>query len=595
MASTLPPNIVSYIGTFIDDDERLACTLVCKHWTEPFLDAYWGRLYIGRNTMDITTFISNKSFLINSHRVWAVDFRVEQLNDYEYFTKYQQFLQGIRYLRFYDKISDISTLLKTFDWILWQSLTHLDIFVDSGWESLSSQNLFMKLSVLPCLVRLRLEYISDVSRRPIFSWNEFESMHHHLPRLEYLEHGFVLKPITRDEIESTKKVKPAQTMKTIKLKDQVDTRWLFYFALKYPNLQHLSIQRSSLQSDYNPIDYTNQQYRSNFQLFSTLDQFFPCLKMAATVLDDKNMYLWFIFFETLGHFSTKIEHVDLFSEDAVKQDDLDRYIHPISESLKVLRISSMSRHAVMPFVVCPRLVTLRISGVFDSRIDADTILEYFPALRSLSVRYVHFYLSTNPHTYTPHPLQKLKIEHSEINNDALHYVSICCNQLKHVKFLYLDSMVYDAKDDDGPGQQIFDMSMSNLDTFIFTFADELPDDLKLYPKHYVIEQMDNDNNGLQTTQQSPRINWYHVYCDRTNRKEKILEWELGRRDIEFCQRYLEDFDRRKKRGKEREDIKKGRLGYTQKRFWKKDLQHGVVVFRFKSVKSHFFRIKTTEM
>ncbi|KAI9014579.1 hypothetical protein CLU79DRAFT_766606 [Phycomyces nitens] len=47
MASTLPPNILSYIGTFIDKKDQHHCALVCKHWTEPFLDAYWGRLKIG--------------------------------------------------------------------------------------------------------------------------------------------------------------------------------------------------------------------------------------------------------------------------------------------------------------------------------------------------------------------------------------------------------------------------------------------------------------------------------------------------------------------------------------------------------------------
>ncbi|KAI9023635.1 hypothetical protein CLU79DRAFT_845396 [Phycomyces nitens] len=211
----------------------------------------------------------------------------------------------------------------------------------------------------------------------------------------------------------------------------------------------------------------------------------------------------------------------------------------------------------MPFVVCPRLVTLCLHGFYDSRIDADTILEYFPALRSLYVNNTKFSLSTNLHTYTPHPLQKLKIEYSVIDNDALHYLSIRCNQLKHVKFIYSDPIVENDRDYDEPGQVIVDMSMSNLDTFIFAFTDGLLQKLEVFPRHYIIEQMDNDNNGLQTTQQSPRINWYHVYSDRTNRKEKILEWELGRRDIEFCQRYLADFARRQKRGKEQEDIKKG--------------------------------------
>ncbi|KAI9016491.1 hypothetical protein CLU79DRAFT_314177 [Phycomyces nitens] len=598
MASTLPPNILSYIGTHVSKDDRPHCALVCKHWKEPFLDAYWGSLKIGKDGMDINTFVYNKSLLINAHRVWAVVFDRVWLKDNESLLELQRSLPEIRYLEFYDYIPCVSFISDGLDWSLWQSLTYLKISLDFKSKTTSFQSLLRNLSVLPCLVHLGLYQSYYHAKQYTLSWNDSESLHKHLPRLDYLEHNFHFKPITTDEIESIKAVEPAQTMTRIKFNDSIGTYWLFYFASKYPSLRHFTSQEFPEPSKRHPIDYSPQKYQADLQLLSTLDQFFPCLKMAVTTLRSENMYLLFIFFETLRHFGTKIEHVDLNSHDDrdMDVDCVNRCIQPISESLKFLKIDFGDYSKTILFAVCPRLVTLCIKGNYWSRIDADTTLECFPALRSLYVSSITFYLSTNPHTYTPHPLQKLTIKNSHVTNAALHYLSIHCSQLKHVSLIdvYYGQFFYKNYNDEDNYEtvkMIFDMTMTNLDTFVFTFTDGLINNPRSFPKHYMIEQMENDNDILQTTQQPSRINWYHVYCARTNRKKKVLKWELGKRDIEFCQRYLEDFDRRRKRGKWRRDIKKDYYGFVQRRFWKKDLKHGVLIFRFKSVKSHIIRIK----
>ncbi|KAI9012593.1 hypothetical protein CLU79DRAFT_838948 [Phycomyces nitens] len=562
MASTLPHKILSYIGTFIKKEDRLACALVCKHWTEPFLNAYWEKLEIGSFGMDIDTVLSNREFLINTHRVWAVIFFKAYLDEYKRLLEFQRSFPGIRYVECCEHRSHVFPISDTLDWSLWQSLTHIDIKFGQESETVYLDNLFLKLSVLPCLVHLGLYK----SKQPPFSWNDYESLHYHLPQLEHLKHNFPFKPITRDEIESIRAVGPAQTMTTVEFNDDFDTHWLFYFASKYPNLQNFILYRYIGPSNRNHIDCNPQDYQSDLQLLSTLDQFFPYLKKADTVLRNKNMYLPFIFFETLGHFGTKIEYVVLSYESLIKNNDMSRCIHPISESLKFLEIDFRDGCGTIPFVVCPRLVALYINGSRHTIIEVDAILDCFPALRSLSVKDANFYLSTNPHTHTPHHLQRLKIKDSKITNDALHHLSLCCNQLKHVTFIDIgydgiNEGNYHNGDSSEPGQLIFDMSMSNLDTFISAFTDTLLHGLKTLPKHYMIEQMETDNPILQTTQHLPQLNWYHVYCDRTNRKEKISKWELGRRDIEFGQRYFNDFGRRKKRGKGRKAIKEDECGF----------------------------------
>ncbi|KAL0081212.1 hypothetical protein J3Q64DRAFT_1701243 [Phycomyces blakesleeanus] len=88
--------------------------------------------------------------------------------------------------------------------------------------------------------------------------------------------------------------------------------------------------------------------------------------------------------------------------------------------------------------------------------------------------------------------------------------------------------------------------------------------IKMHVKHFVIEQLVNANG-------------------------RNLVWELGERDIEFCQRYHKDFERRKGHEKTRKDMRLGDMGYRQKRFWKRDLQFGVLIFRFKSVKDYFIK------
>ncbi|KAL0073091.1 hypothetical protein F4703DRAFT_1799958 [Phycomyces blakesleeanus] len=84
---------------------------------------------------------------------------------------------------------------------------------------------------------------------------DIESLHRCFPRLEYINMDFILQPIPKEEVETTRAVKPAYTTTKIVISsDYIDTLWILYFANKYPNLiKHVTIHFEDMSLEENGI------------------------------------------------------------------------------------------------------------------------------------------------------------------------------------------------------------------------------------------------------------------------------------------------------------------------------------------------------
>ncbi|KAL0078108.1 hypothetical protein F4703DRAFT_1933183 [Phycomyces blakesleeanus] len=176
-------------------------------------------------------------------------------------------------------------------------------------------------------------------------------------------------------------------------------------------------------------------------------------------------------------------------------------------------------------------------------------------------------------THLPHPLQTLEIAKTRIDIHVFKYISFRCRQLKYMTLLFIS---YRGSDIDKTRQILVDMPFSQL-KLLKAYGNQKS--YSLSPNLIVIEQMGNDETDQG---HAPQLNWYHLCVDTTNRRNILLVWELGRCDIEFCQRYLKDFGRRREFEEERNDTEEYDFSYKLKRFWKRDLQLGVLILRFKS-------------
>ncbi|OAD81468.1 hypothetical protein PHYBLDRAFT_162078 [Phycomyces blakesleeanus NRRL 1555(-)] len=149
----------------------------------------------------------------------------------------------------------------------------------------------------------------------------------------------------------------------------------------------------------------------------------------------------------------------------------------------------------------------------------------------------------NLNTWIKHYSESVNILCIYHGND---YSSIPAARKLHLKYMTLNEIKYHCSDFDETGQALVDMHFSPLKVLItydtsFKYFDSRSSQP---PKLIVIEQKGNDNIDQG---QAPQSSWYHLCADRTNRKSRMLVWELGRRDIEFSQRHLKNFKRRKGR------------------------------------------------
>ncbi|KAL0081142.1 hypothetical protein J3Q64DRAFT_1756765 [Phycomyces blakesleeanus] len=592
MVSILLPNILSYIATHINKKDQTSCSLVCKRWTEPFLNAYWAKLEIDENKLStmFATSTLNEVYRKNVHRVWALDLKRINIRHIGYVTQLQQSFPGIKYLfcdeENHEDESD-NWMIRSIDWISWRFLTHLSIKLTSKHSGL--EDIFMNLSVSRSLAHFTLNSENNVEETNTMLWTQFESLHRHMRQLEYLDINYPLSSISKYDLEMIKTIEPAHKITKITFLDvRIDGSWLCYFALKYPNLLSLNMKPCKARRPLVQETYINK-YQGQLILLKTLNQFFPYLKMVQTPTHTCNRWPLYIFYMTLNYFNIKLERVvfDTHVYKSLLMDNLTKCIKQVSESVKIMWVTITDYLNAKPrsriiFNLCPKLVELHI--LEHRRIEMEHLLDQCPVLRSLYIENSTTYL-INPsrHITIPHSLQKLEFINVSVPIHLFNYISLRCKQLKYLK---LKSVTFLIPEWDINGKALFDMHMSQLKTFIiynYSYCFQ-------HVRHYAIEQLENtDGNSLQHQESqeiSFRTNWYHLCLDKTNRKERLLAWELGRRDIEFSQRYYKDFERRKKREKKRKDMIR-HCGYAPKRFWKRDLQYGVMIFRFKSVKEYF--------
>ncbi|KAL0078186.1 hypothetical protein F4703DRAFT_1797200 [Phycomyces blakesleeanus] len=594
MASTLPPNILTFIATHVDQNDQIACALVCRQWTEPFVNAYWGTLNINNHRIKTLAEASNFKdvYKRNAHRVWALKLDSLKQENMKRLTDLQKVYPGIKYLEYNETNQETNWITESINWRLWSSLSHLVMMLTCKTESNIWEKLFINLSALSNLVHLTLSPSANNQSLTKFLWADNEALYHHLPLLKYLRVDYVLMPIPIEDMPVIRSITPAHSITKINYSDYyMDTLWIFYFALKYPSLHNFTIKETSYK---NPREYANdnQEYQNGLQVLSTLNQFFPCLKKTIMPTRSCNAWPLSIFYDTLQNFNTKIEHTEFIFDGNTTNiiDDLNMCISPISASLKVMRIDMFNYPKYQPTIfisnLCPNLVELHVH-LFRFLVDIKHILNQCPVLQSLYIKKSTVNLTNHPQNInTPHSLQKLEIEEASTGIHIFNYISFRCKQLK---FLKLNNVELLDSNWEKTGQVLLDMSSLQLETLILRNII-----LDFYAvKHCVIEQIEKAdiNISSQSHQKlSIRSNWYHVCLDKTNRKKRLLAWELGRRDIEFAQRYYKNFSRRRLREGGRKDMLRY-SGYVLKRFWKRDLQNGALTLQFRSVKSYFLDMK----
>ncbi|KAL0076210.1 hypothetical protein J3Q64DRAFT_1876985 [Phycomyces blakesleeanus] len=598
MIPKFPYEIISLIASHLESYDQSTCALVCKQLTEPFQNAHWYRLDM--NNYIIKGFFNksqNNTYLTNAHRV--VELTIDGLNEHceKYYLKMQQLYPDIKRLEYYES-SQTNQILKMINWNSWKTLSHLKISFHFK-IIIVPRTLFTKLSVLSCLTHLTLHSILSVwavyKNQAPFSWLDIELLHTFLPQLEDLDVKFMLTPIPKQDINIIRRITPAYTIKKFCCSNHyINAYWMFYFALKYPNLLEIELEIDGLGISERPITQ-KEDYQNEIQLLSTLDRFFPCLKKTRVRAESFNEWRFSMFFDTLLYFNVNIETAKLsyYEKCTIEPNKPKSLLSVTPESLRVLWIELLYFSDEEPitkrFVLYLGLVELHFEVYV--QIEIDVILDKCPLLRLLYIKSGKVYLSEQSNNITgPHPLRRLNLQGIISNTQVFEYISFRCKKLSFLKLNSVDFKEFALTE---TRRLLFDMSFSQLDTLIICNIRLKYDKVK----HFIIEQVSNVDDGsldLDYLEGPAQSSWYYIHLDPARAEKVPCTWKLDESDIKYAQEYCKNIKKGSFSGISIGSMGEAYGGYESKDFWKKDLQNGIFVVRVQSVKDYYLDTEKIE-
>ncbi|OAD71708.1 hypothetical protein PHYBLDRAFT_69958 [Phycomyces blakesleeanus NRRL 1555(-)] len=599
MSKRLPYDVLSYIAKYIERDTQLTCAVVCKQWTEPFLDAYWHYPFINSKALKSLCKKSNRNnvHLRNLHRTRGLTTYYLTEKEMKLFPTLQQIYQNINHVE-YIEATDYEPILNTTDWSPWKSLRRLKIDYDYTWTELVRDILFT-LSPLTSLVHFIFKTTSSHDD-------------------DIKGHGAASRLLTTTGVlESVKEIAPAKTIKEVCFdNDSLSTPWMFYFACKYPNLQTIRFKDGYRSPESIEEDYEPKYYKDDLQILSCLDQFFPCLKSAHIFTESWNGWPFSLFTSSLKHFGVKLEFLN-YGTNSFGPDWLvhsNRCLQPVADSVQTMKLdiayADDNKLRTNDFNLYPSLVKLRIT--LRSRPRINIILDKCPKLRILdlsqgeALSLSNYAKHSQNQSLSIHPLRRLNAQSTSIHPEIFKYLSFRCQQLLDLKLCKINLIEGDWLK---TGQLHMDMLFSQLNTFELA---QIHFSKQKTFKLFAIAQTENTNtNSTSNTNtntnpdtdinlpeqsnqpQLTQLKWYHVCLDNSSGKQKAAIWELGSQDIDFAQRYYENFPENQARDQahdqEQENLPQpSATGLIPRSDWQKDLQYGVIIIRVKSVKYFIF-------
>ncbi|KAI9013893.1 hypothetical protein CLU79DRAFT_890394 [Phycomyces nitens] len=587
-ASFLPFEIISIIANFLSLKDKLCCTTVCRTWRIPFQESLWLTIDIsGRRKLESICDPISHIYQVSGYRVqtlnlaWRLGVSDEQLYTF------QQLFPNLKQLYIRQGSLSKDNFGKTTDWSLWRSLTHLNVSL--SWLSLEDEakELVHILSFTPNLKWL--EY-SDaaIDQKRLYTWENIDALHLHLPHLSYLSMAVYLDPIPPADLLRVTNVNQAESLTTLKLcVDNMDIWWMYYMARKYLSIQTLELRADS--ERYRPKDYLE----TAMPLFSTLTRAFPNLKTAVLTSRPGMELPQTMFWALVNRLCVPLKN--LTYEMGFCEDDpnlLRKYvtqsIRSCSNTLETLYISSPVDFSDRLGVVgaletCRFLVNLHIMA-YNCSLAFDILLDHCVSIKRLTLNVE--ILCEVPYTASTesHGLQMLDISRATTCADLFSYISHRCRRLKYMR---LADMNVIGQLSNG-GRICLDMSPCRFDylelnrvLFYGSMAKWGPENIintmVLVQSRENISEQGTSIPGDQTVPYKDST-WLHLNQTPTS-FPWMQRWRiLKANEIKVARNYFMEFEKNRGSGFSSADIERSDMGQVSWYNWRQDLPRGFAVF-----------------
>ncbi|KAI9010448.1 hypothetical protein CLU79DRAFT_839585 [Phycomyces nitens] len=430
--ANLPYEILYCIASSLSYYDSLECSKVCEQWYQPFMDSLWRTVHINsEGSNEIFDKSPDSNYLINGHLVREIiTYKGSQI-DISQLLYLQKLFPNVQRLSLFTEDQD--TIV---DWSAWRKLIFLKIVFTGNYINVRATKFSEMFSQLPCLRDVSLSF----EEWQVLSVEDIEAIHN-LQHLHTLKFDLAKHTLDSQDLTDISKAVPPKHLSKVELMSYVsDLRWMFYFAIKYQNIRELTIHNG------------NKEYcleRCHLEEAKSRIAMLPLVFSRLEKLDIKSYYrndiFSLAFWKCFPDYSFPIKEITYTSPTVI--DGMNRIenitrelvrvcsktIESITFLLEVFENHPENEYITRAFSYCPQLVCLDLDscGVI---IESDTILDYFPSLKELSLCTGKIYMSSGTTKVTsPHGLRVLNLHAVSTDPDSLKYITTRCESLSHVR------------------------------------------------------------------------------------------------------------------------------------------------------------------
>ncbi|KAI9011982.1 hypothetical protein CLU79DRAFT_839254 [Phycomyces nitens] len=430
----LPFEILSKIASKLDYATVMQCCLVCKAFVDPFQELLWRDIRISsQEQLDI---ICNPDISEGYEKFGKLVHNLCLITRTLMTNKHLQYIQNIfpnvTKLYIHGINSGPFDCLEPSTLIPWSSVKNLDITLLGTSASAIKQDYMALLPLFPNTVDLKLN--CRFEKGVTLYVEDFEIIHSSLPNLKYLLTSARLGTMTVRDMFRIPELLPAKTLEhLIGGLEDIDHRWMCYFAQKYPNLQVakwvIDEEYDSDEEIYSEMDLIPQQvsdaygesivrlhdmyhsigedgyyHRLNrgaiynkeeaLHMFSQLSLVFPRLKTIEIYSTGETDIAGSLIQKIFGNFQVPIKHIHYFfgrnlDETGLLYKTISGFTLAFSQTIEELFLDSMISFSslekiAMAFESCPHLRRLEISKCNVS-VDIEILMERCVSLEQIKI------------------------------------------------------------------------------------------------------------------------------------------------------------------------------------------------------------------
>ncbi|KAI9023580.1 hypothetical protein CLU79DRAFT_127352 [Phycomyces nitens] len=542
LASELPIEIVHCIANCLEPRDKTQCCLVNNTWLPVFQESLFETItiYNYTNFAELVGISSLSSTPLQryGHNTRALRISKKTGIDDQQLSSLQKAFPSIKRLEWDRNNCDNDLFTDNCGWHLWGSLVDLKIAANQHDSDQSECTFYSILPHLGRLERLEFRYEKDV----LFgghSLASIEILNDQLPRLTLMSPGARLDSVTLEEILSIRNIKPMPRLKTLDVIINLSAyEWLYYIALKYPNLTTL---KTIVFSQAMPMDQNCEAAK----MFGSLSS-------------------------PLRHLKDIDVKVDIGSEDVYIE-----FLNKLSLCNIPIKTMSIVLTQARSLEYYPNLVDLSISTKY-ANVDVDILLDKCPSLKTFCITWGTLRLSPGVSPLTRHGLTSLSLYISSATIDILQYISLCCRNLKNMK---LDCVVITRSVLEHAQSNCIDMSSTHF-TKLSIGGLRISDSVNF--KAINIFSLSSLTNPKEPT-------WvYSIFQQLQNHKPWISKiWKLDQEESRQAKEY---FDGRTESIEEYNTINLAskKRSPTARDSWRMGLGNGFSTFKYGSAKSLVF-------